>query len=74
MLPAMSEHDMWSAYHFTLTAGDADAQGLLRAVADRLDTIGPVQVADIMFRLVPHEDGIRSISEVTVYYERPDAA
>jgi hypothetical protein len=50
------------------------APGLLRALADRLDTIGPVQVADIMFRLVPHEDGIRSISEVTVYYERPDAA
>jgi hypothetical protein len=67
------EYDLWSAYHFTVASDTSDPQGLLRVVADRLDAIGPVEVADITFRVNPHEDGIQSRPEMTVYYDRVDS-
>jgi hypothetical protein len=67
------EYDLWSAYHFTLASDSSDPQGLLRVVADHLDAIGPVEVADITFRATPHEDGIQSRPEMTVYYDRVDS-
>jgi hypothetical protein len=66
----MIEPDLWSSFHFALSAEGCDPRGLLRGVADHLERIGPVQVHDITFRLLPDEDGIRSVSEMTVYYDR----
>jgi hypothetical protein len=74
VIARVQSQDPGTVFHFSCAGPGEDPQGLLRVVADHLDEIGPVQVADIMFRLIAHEDGVRSLSEMTVYYDRPNAA
>jgi hypothetical protein len=66
-----SGHDLWSVFHFSKLGPSGQVDILLRAVADHLNLIGPVEVCDITFRLVPTEEGDDQLPEMTVYYDRP---
>jgi hypothetical protein len=64
--------DQWSTFHFALSNPTGPDQGsvpkLLRSLADHLEALGDVQVADITFdsRPTDGEDDLR----FTVYYGR----
>jgi hypothetical protein len=64
--------DKWSAFHLSLSNPSGPDQGdvptLLRSLADHLERLGDVQVADIAFQSQPtdEEDDLR----FTVYYYR----
>jgi hypothetical protein len=66
--------DPWSIHHFSQSnpegAGQGSVSALLRRVADSLDALGNIRVADITFSASP-TDGEDDLS-ITIYYERID--
>jgi hypothetical protein len=64
--------DKWSAFHFSLSNPSGPDQGdvprLLRSLADHLERLGDVQVADIAFQSQPTDEGDEL--RFTVYFYR----
>jgi hypothetical protein len=70
--PALDPRDQWTVFHFSISnpagPGQGDVAKLLRSVANGLETLGDIQVADMTFSSEPtaEEDDLT----VTVYYHR----
>jgi len=70
--PSEIVSEEWTISHFSLSnpssAGQGDVPALLRRVAERIESLGDVQVQDITFTSAP--TGAEDDLTVTVYYER----
>jgi hypothetical protein len=66
------QRDRWTSFHFSLSnpagPGQGDVARLLRTTADRLETLGDVQVADMTFDSQPTSD--EDDLTITIYYAR----
>lgn len=65
-------HGAWSASYFSQSnpsgMGQGDVGALLRRVADTIDSLGGVTIADVCFHSVPTAD--EADLTMTVYYYR----
>ncbi|HUY50368.1 MAG TPA: hypothetical protein VMV92_32455 [Streptosporangiaceae bacterium] len=71
----MSERTSWTVEHFSQAnpagKGQGDVPALLRRVADSIDTLGEVEVQDLVLHTEVTEDG--DWHSLTVYFHRSTA-